>query len=376
MATISTLGQSLDMIARLKAQQKSMAEFQVQIASGKKSQSLSGLGNDILRTVRSRAGINSLETYIDNIKNADRRLKLMQNSIDQVKAQARNIASGLSSAVQEGDYPDFEGIKALAENVYNFILDTMNQKDGDRFLFGGGDTTEPPIADTGLYASFLGEFVPDETDISNPPLTASGLFGQWGDGTITTQQFIASYKGTSDTVLGFSNALTTDTAGKTTVRVNDGAEFDYTTLANDTTMRDIVMILGVLKSMPPVEHAPGALNDPLATNIAEDTAPFPPKEKQENFFAVLNDLASSLNKAIDGLNQESFRLSQVQSQIAAVKDLHTDQINAYTDIVTDTENIDITEVSAKILQIKTQLEASFQVTAMISQLTLVNFMRG
>lgn len=376
MVTVSTLGQSLDQIARLKLQQKTLGDLQVQISSGKKTQSLSGLGNDVLRTVRSRAGINSLETYIENIKNADRRLKLMQNSIDQVKAQARNISSGFSSAVQEGDYPEFESLKALAENVYNFILDTMNQKDGDRYLFGGGDTSEQPITDTGLYSSFLGEFVPDETDISNPPIVAAGLIGQWGDGTITTDQFIASYKGTSDTVLGYSNALTTGTMGKTTVRVNDGSEFDYTTPANGQSMRDIVMILGVIKSLPPVEHAPGALNDPLATNVAEDTAPFPPREKQENFFKVVNDLASSLNTAIEGLNQESFRLANVQAQINSVKELHTNQVNAYTDIVTDTENIDITEVSAKILQIKTQLEASFQVTALVSQLTLVNFLRG
>ncbi len=375
MASISTLGQSLNQIARLKVQQQNLGDLQLQISSGKKTQKLSGLGNDIIRTVRSRAGINSLETYIDNIKNADRRLKMMQNSIAEIKAQATNISSGISTAIQEGDYPDLESIKQMTENVYNFVIDAMNKKDGERYLFSGGDTSQMPINDTGLYGSFLGTFIPDEADISNPPLSASGLVGQWGDGSITTEEFIASYNAVSDTVLGFSNALTTDTAGKTTVRVNDGSEFDYTTLANDTSMRDIVKILGILKSLPPVEHAPGALNDPLATNLAEDTAPFPPREKQENFFKVVNDLAAQLNKAITNLDKETYKLSQVQAQINIVKESHTNQINAYTDIVTDVENIDLTEASAKILQIQTQLEASFQVTSLVSQLTLVNFLR-
>lgn len=375
MSSISTLGQSLDMIARLKQQQTSLGDLQAQIASGKKTQKLSGLGNDILRNVRSRAGINSLEVYIDNIKNAERRLQLMQNSVTQIKAQARNISSGLFTAVQEGDFPDLESMKAMAENVYNFILDSMNQKDGDRYLFAGGDTSSVPIQDTGLYSSFLGDFVPDATDLTNPPLVSQGLIGQWGDGTITSDQFLESIYATNDTVLGYSTPLTAGTTGKTTVRVNDGSEFDYTTLANNKAMRDIVMVLGALKSLPPVEHAPGALNNPSATTIAEDTPPNPPKEKQENFFKVLNSLGATLNKAIDSMDQHTYRLSQVQAQINIVKTSHTDQMNAYIDIVTDVENVDITEASAKILQIKIQLEASFQVTALVSQLTLVNYMR-
>jgi flagellar hook-associated protein 3 FlgL len=139
-------------------------------------------------------------------------------------------------------------------------------------------------------------------------------------------------------------------------------------------MKDIIMVLGVLKNMPPVEHAPGALNDPLATNLAEDTAPFPPREKQENFFKVINDLTATLNKAIQGMDQVTYKLSQVQAQIAIVKESNIDQINTYTDIVADSENVDITEVSAMILQMQTQLQASFQVTALVSQLTLANFL--
>lgn len=375
MVNVSTLGQSLNQISRLKQQQNSLGQLTAQIASGKKTQSLSGLGNDIVRSMRSRAGVNSLETYVENIKNADRRLKLMQTSIAEIKAQASNIANGITTAVQEGDYPDLASMKTLAKNVMEFIIDAMNQSDGDRYLFAGGDSTEQPITNTGLMQSFLGQYVPDETDITNPPLNASGVIGQWGDGTITTEEFIASFKGVTDTTLGFSNSLTSGTAGKTTVRANDNSEFDYTTLANKTSMREIVMILSVIQSMPPVEHAPGALNSPTATSLAEDSAPFPPAEKQKNFFKVINELGSALNKAIKSLDNESFRLSQVQAQINIVKKSHSEQINTFKDIIGETEDIDLTEASAKILQVQTQLEASFQVTALVSRLTLANYLR-
>lgn len=375
MAGISTLGQYLETVSRLKSQQQTLGDLSVQISSGKKTQSLSGLGNDILKTTRARTGINSLEVYIDNIKNAKRRIDLMQTSIDEIKKQAENVSGSLTTAMQQGDYPDLQTIQKTARNIYKFILDNLNQTDGERYLFGGADTSEKPITDTGLFSSALGEFVPDSSDLTNPPLVASGMIGDWGDGTITTAQFIASYHATTDTVLGYSNALTTDTAGKTTVRVNDASEFDYTTLANEPALRDIVLTLGVLIQLPPVEYAPGALNDPTATTIAGDTEPHPPAEKQQNFFTVLNDLATTLSHALDDLDQSTFNLAQVQAQIQTLQTSHTEQINAYKDVVGEVEDTDITEASAKLLQLQTQLQASFQVTALISQLTLSNFLR-
>ncbi|PZQ49124.1 MAG: hypothetical protein DI551_00290 [Micavibrio aeruginosavorus] len=374
MANISTLGQYLDQISRLKTQQSTLGDLSTQISSGKKTQTLSGLGSDIIRTTRARAGVNSLETYSNNITNADRRIKLMLTSVSEIKTQVGTIVSGLTTAVQEGDYPDLESIKQLTKNVYNFILDNINQTDGERYLFAGGDTAQAPISDTGLFQSALGEFIPDSSDLTQPPLVASGMIGDWGDGTITTDQFIASFNATSDTVLGFSNALTNNTAGKTTVRVSDSSEFDYTVLANKTSMKDIVKLLGVLQALPPVEYAPGALNDPMATTIAGDTPPNPPEEKQENFYAVLNNIISGLNNALDGIEQVQFKLSQVQAQISNVQASHTDQINAYKDVIGEVEDVDITEASAKLLQIQTQLQASFQVTALLSQLTLANYL--
>lgn len=374
MVSVSTLGQYLDQVNRLKVQQQTMGDLTAQISSGKKTQKLSGLGSDIIRTTRARSGLGELETYNNNITNADRRIKLMLNSISEMRAQVSNVQGSLVIAVQEGDFPDLESIKQLTKSVYSFAVDLINQTDGERYLFGGADTSEPPLTDAGLFTSALGNFIPDESDLTNPPVVASGMIGDWGDGTITTDQFMAAYRASSETVLGFSNALTTNAAGKTTVRVSDVSEFDYTQLANDGPMREIIRALGILKQLPPVEYAPGALNDPTATTLAEDTAPSPPAEKQENFFRVINDLSTMLNKAVDDLEQMEFQLAQVQAQISIVKESNVDQINAYEDIIGEVENVDITEASARISQMQVQLQASFQVTALLSQLTLANYL--
>jgi flagellar hook-associated protein 3 FlgL len=374
MTGISNLGQALDQIARLKTQQINLDTFSTQIATGKKTQQYSGLGTDILRSQRARADINKLDQYTTNITNAQRRIQLMTNSIDTISGQARNISSALNTLVQAGDMPEFETTQKLASDVYDYIIDLLNTKDGERFLFAGSDSEIKPIEDRGLYDSYLGEFVPDETDITNPPLVASGFIGDWGDGTITTDEFIAAYTDVNENILGYSESLVNGTTGEVRVRVDENSDFDYTVLANNEGFKELIVALGVLKNLPPPEFAPGALNDPAATRPIDDIPPFPSEEKQANFNQVFNDLASKISVAIDKLDSESYGLSLVEAQTEVIKEQYRYQTDAFKDIVAETEDVDLTETVAKIQQLQVGLEASFSVTALISDLTLVNFL--
>lgn len=374
MTSISTLGQAIDQIARLKTQQGTLDTLSTQIASGKKTTQFSGLGSDILRSQRARADIKSIDQYSNNITNAHRRIQLMNNSLEQIRSQANLVLNGLTVAVQEGDAPDFETTQQLASDVYDFVLDLMNTKDGDRFLFAGADSSIRPIEDKGLFDAFLGDFIPDETDITNPPIFASGFIGRWGDGTITTDEFISSYSTVNDTVLGYSAALVSGTTGDVRVRVDNNSDFDYTMLANFEGLKEIVVALGVLKNMPPPEYAPGALNDPTALRPADDTPPFPSAEKQENFYAVMQDIGAKIAKAVDKIETQEYRLALVQSQTQIIKDHYIYQKNAFQSTIAEVEDVDLTETVAKLQQVQVGLQASFSVTAILADLTLVNFL--
>lgn len=373
MTGISNLGRAIDMIDRLKSQQITLDNFSTQIATGKKTQQFSGLGDGIMRSQRARADLNKLEQYTDNIKNGQRRINLMNGSLDLMKSQANNLLNGLTQAPQGGDYPDFESTKALAEDVYDFLIDLMNTKDGDRYLFAGSDSSVKPIKDEGLYPTFLGTFRLDDNDLTTP-LEQSGFIGEWGAGTITTEEFIAAYSNTNENILGYSDALVSGTTGDVRVRVDENSDFDYTLLANSDGMKDLIIAIGVLKEMPPPEYAPGALNDPNAPASALDTPPFPPAEKQENFYAVINDIAQKITRAVDKLDQESYRLSLVEAQTETIKEQYVYQSNALQNTVADLEDVDLTDTVAKLQQIQLGLEASFSVTSLISNLSLVNFL--
>ena len=300
----------------------------------------------------------------------------MDLALNQVQEQARILVNSLTVSPSQGDYPDFETIQALANNVYDFLVDLVNEKDGDRYLFAGADSDTKPLVNTGLFSSFLGEYVPDETDLTNPPLTASGAIGQWGSGTITTDQFIAAFESVDDTTLGYSAPLTSGEAGKLVARVDDNKQIDYTVLGNTEGLREILLAVGVLKDLPPPEYAPGALNDPTATTFAGDTPPFPPAEKQENFFQVLSSISATLSQAVDKVDDSRYQLAQTQVQMDKLNEFYTFEKKTFQDTVSEVEDADMTEVAAKINSLQIQLEASYTVTASISQLSLVNYFRG
>ena len=88
----------------------------------------------------------------------------------------------------------------------------------------------------------------------------------------------------------------------------------------------------------------------------------------------MNDLRGLLNSGVDKLETESYKLAQVQSRLDTIKTSHTQEINTLKSVVSDVENVDTTEVAAKITALQVQIEASYQVTALTSQLTLVNFL--
>ena len=108
MSGISSLGQALDQIERIKDQQSQFATLSTQLTTGKKSQTFAGLGADLLVSKRSRSEVNALDTYIRNITNNNRRIKLMLSAVEEFKAQAENFADVLTNFAQQTEHQEGE----------------------------------------------------------------------------------------------------------------------------------------------------------------------------------------------------------------------------------------------------------------------------
>ena len=82
MTSVSTLGQALDQMERLKILQSKFGTLQTQIATGKKASLFEGLGGDSITSQRARADFKKIDAYLTNIDNANRRMNVMTNALN------------------------------------------------------------------------------------------------------------------------------------------------------------------------------------------------------------------------------------------------------------------------------------------------------
>ena len=358
MVSVTTLGQATDQIDRLRILQTDLATLQRQLASGKKANTFDGLGIDAIQSLRGRADFSEIDSYLANIKTANRRMNLMTSSLTKIQEQTENFQNAFAIQTSEGNI-DLSSISRISENTRTFMEDLVNVRDGERYLFGGADTQNPPLQDNGSLNSYAASRVQD-----------------WIDGTLTTDEFIESYTdrdALTDTIVGYSTVISSGEQQSITVRVQQSTEIDYTVEGNNSAFRDIMVTTAILNEMDAALDKV-ALEDgdnPSTTTVAPGADA---SEQNDNFFRVYNDLSNKLNTALDGINGHIFTISNAQAQAQQVGETHKVQQNVVLDQITDVENVDINEVAVKINSLSIQLQASYSVTAAISQLSLVNFL--
>ena len=398
MTGVSTLGQALRQIENLNAQNLAFADLSTQLSTGKKTQFYSGLNTDALTSLRSRADLSSISVYINNIDRADITLGLTLTSIEEFQEQSNKFAETLTNFVKEGSHQtgldvryddpatpnivettivgntsaesdaDFKAVIDHANNLFGFLGELLNAKEGDHYLLAGADSSRRPYTDTGTLDAAL-----------------NTLITSWKNGAITTDELIADIQdGTalagnpdaiSDTIIGYSAPLSNGTAGDVFVRADENSEFKYTTLANEESLRNTLVALAVIKNenLPPIVDVyedgvypgiPDVKGAPGATAA----------EQQDNFYQLYTALTQMVAESIDEIDQIRFRMETVRVQMIETKQTHGDQKELLTNTVANVEDADVNEVAVKISTLQTQLEASYRVTALTQDLSLVNFL--
>ncbi|HBR69588.1 MAG TPA: hypothetical protein DEA55_09460 [Rhodospirillaceae bacterium] len=394
MTGVSTLGQALAQIERFKSVQERFSDLSTQLATGKRTQKFTGLGADILTSKRSRADIKSLDAYVNNVMHADRRIKTTLNTVEEFKKQAENFAAALAGFTQQGTHQkgdivyyddpltpgtiehiqigqtseemdvDFKTLQDMARKLYTFMVNLVNQQDGDRYILAGAETTTQPLVDSGTLDTAI-----------------SSLLTDWKNTTLTTTQLISGLRSKdasvdpnaiTDSLIGYSAPLSSGTVKDVFVRADDNTELNYTALANEPAFRDVIVALAYFKNenlTPMVDEI-----DPATMAVTAQGAPGTNiEEMKENFYEVFNNMAALVNNAIDDIDSVRYELEGVRARIAEIMQNHKEEQNLLVSAVDDVENVDINEVAVEINTLRVQLDASFRVTARLQELSLVNF---
>jgi flagellar hook-associated protein 3 FlgL len=164
--------------------------------------------------------------------------------------------------------------------------------------------------------------------------------------------------GDTNTVKWYTGEMTGNARLSATAQIDDVTKVGYGVRANETGLLEMVRTLAAMS----VQEYPA--ND--STSKARFSAMV--TRQMENL--------SSATATEDGsVEQIAMELGVVKSTIGNTKERNTAYAGQMDTMLTDVETVNMEETAMKLLALKTRLEASYQTTASISQLSLVNYLK-
>ncbi len=178
--------------------------------------------------------------------------------------------------------------------------------------------------------------------IAGPPFASATAFAAAG-----TRPSVEWYAG--------DDAATLTARDTQTIRLDSGVVVGFGVRANEPAFRDTLAAMAIVLS-----------EDYSAHNTVS----------QDRFAAASSKALGLLNssggpEAILGIETE---LGAASTLLTNAKTRHTAQASMLDGLVNDMENVDMTEISAQLTALQNQLQASYTITARLSQLSLVSYL--
>ena len=331
---VSFLGQSQAQSGRLLSLQKTMTDLQRQSTTQKKFETMSGFGAASKSVMRYRTDISNLTTYTNNIDLASNRIKIMNTAMDSARKAGEDLISAIATQVIGGEV-DIESIKTIAQNSLSFMQTLINTEADGRYLFAGSAVETPPLASRSLVNTEM------QSQVTN-----------WLNGTNTTAQLLSNVNGLTDAQIGFDPSMST--AGPVSIRVDQDVEIDYAVVAPDN---------GFDKLMKALSFAANLEIPDQATDVPDIA----------QFTEVLLAIENMAREGVKGIVSANTNLSGKYAVAEGLKDQQNADKAVLQNLLDNAENADTTEVLIKLQYTQVQLEAAYQVTSSVSQLSLVNF---
>jgi flagellar hook-associated protein 3 FlgL len=182
MTSISTLGQNDFIRSQVMKIQTQLNTLSAQVSSGNKSQTFSGI-NDVAQLSLQLNDQQSLtQSYISNVNNAQTRISPIQAVLQRITDVANQLRNDALTASSGASLPTAKGngaLQAEAESALNEIASLLNTKVGTDYLFGGRNTSTPPMASFGTASnasSIIGQVTGVGVNLTNTAASGDATY--------------------------------------------------------------------------------------------------------------------------------------------------------------------------------------------------------
>jgi flagellar hook-associated protein 3 FlgL len=325
-----------------------------QASSGFVSGSYAGLGDGASVALNLNPQLNDLRTWQTNISQATGVMTVTQTAMTQLQSIAStfvadtNNLSGLNPS-------EIDSVAANARSALQQVAGLLDTQDGTTYVFGGQDSGNPPVPspDNILTSGFYTQIQAAVSGLSadGAAATAASTIATAASNAIGTSPFSA-YLSQPAAALGVP---VVQVGAAQTVQYGMLASANSVALSTGASttgsyMRDLMRSLATLGSMSGTQA-----NDP-------------------GFAALVQDTRTSLNGAVTAMATDAGIMGDRQTGLTNTQSQLSDVETAITGQVSNVQEVDMAKTLSALTQTNTQLQASYQIFATESGLSLLKFL--
>ncbi|HME28133.1 MAG TPA: flagellin [Acetobacteraceae bacterium] len=337
-----------------------------QASTGLVGDTYAGLGTGASVSLDLRPQIANLQTWQNNVDAATGRMAVAQSSLTQIQSIAANFYAQLNN-VQGVDASAVDTIAASARDALNQVANLLDTQDGGVYVFAGQDTANPPVPNPNnvLTSGFYTQI--------NAAVGGLAINGAAATATATYTVATSNAAGTSPFSAWLSQPSAVLQANQPVVQVGQnqtepvGIPASANGLIPDSVrsgntiaggppsttgsyMRDVLRALATIGSL-----SSSQVNDPGYQDLVQDTR-------------------VSLSGAVGAMAQDAGVLGNVQSSLTATQTRLADTQTVLTGQVSSAEDVDMAATLSQLSLVQTQMQASYQLIATLSGLSLAKFL--
>ncbi len=344
---VSTLALQTALKLQVQTGQLALTRAQTEASTGQYADFGLALGGRTSNAVSLSNNVGQLQTILDSNSLVNTRLSSAQDALGQISDNAQTALDALLGITGSSGASQVQIVQNTVKSAFGAVTGAANQSAGGEFLFGGINTSVPPLDDyfaagspakAAFDASFQSQF---GFAVDDPAV--SGITGAQMNAFI--DQLSSEYAG-ADWQANWSKASDTTLSA----RINTNEVISTSTTTNSRGFRSLA--LGSVLGM-----------ELLGRNLSAEAQG-----------VVARRATTAIGDAISAIDADRSTLGVAQSRVTRANTSLKNQIDLVNTQMNDLEGVDPYEAATRVNALKTQLETSYALTSRLSQLSLLNYL--
>jgi flagellar hook-associated protein 3 FlgL len=356
-------GQMTGLISDGGAVKQKLDQLTDQISTGLVSDTYAGLGSGAAVSLDLQPQIASLQTWQNNINQAASGMQVTQTAMTQIQQIAANFVAQTGN-LEGSDASEVDSVAASAQQALVQVAGLLDTQDGNTYVFSGQDTENPPVPDpdsiltSGFYTQINAQV--SQLGTQGAAATTANTLTIAGSDAPGLSPFSAYL---SQPLQNAANP--TSTLQAPTIQVGQGQTASVGLLAS---ANSAVTSTGV-----PATSTGSYIRD-LMLSLATIGSLSSSQVGDAGYTTLVQSTNATLTGAVSAMAEDVGVLGNTQTSLTTAQTTMSDTATALTTQVGDVQDVDVAQAMTNLQLVETQLQASYQVIAAMSGLSLAKYL--